>query len=63
MKVKIITFDAQNLQTARVILQNAAKYGPESLLARWARQVAGKARADPAPEPEAQGALFETEAA
>ena len=63
MKVKATTFEAQNLQTARVILQNQARFGPASLLVRWARAVAGKARVDSGPEQEGQQKLFETEAA
>jgi len=63
VKVKITTFDAQNLQTARVVLQNEARYGPDCLLARWARAVVARAPADAGPEREAQGVLFETEAA
>ena len=61
MKVKTTTFNAENLRTARIILQDEAKYG--TLVVQWARLVAGKAPADSALEREAQGGLFEPGAA
>jgi len=48
MKSRTATFDAQNLQTARVILQDEAKYG--TLVVQWARLVVGKAPVDAATE-------------
>jgi hypothetical protein len=63
MKPKTSTFDAQNLQTAQIILQNEARHGgAASLLARWAHLVLERAQTDGAPEPGGQPGLFEAEA-
>jgi hypothetical protein len=58
MKLKTASFEGENRQIARYILRNEAKYGPDCLLARWARAVVARAPADAAPDREGQQELF-----
>ena len=58
MKVKITTFDGENLRIARVIFENEARYGATSLLVCWAKLTLERARMDAAPDREGQQELF-----
>jgi len=62
VKPKLTAFDEKNRAAAAVILEEPATYGPDCLLARWARAVVAKAPTPAVVEPgaqrEAQGDLF-----